>query len=149
MNSLSWENGQLVPCKFSERGQLKLLLCSLYDLRDGYAPTGWKLAEPETAAAELIDDGLFVFVADKIICLSEARPWFSSEHVITEEFVDQGIPLDTVVQVMRAVCALVGCQRFTVGTRAAANQRHAGLAKLYQQHGLAVSTVELMGVQDG
>lgn len=149
MQAVSWKSGQLMACEYSEATQLSLLLCSLYALRDGYASTGWKLVEPEEAAAELMDDNLFVFVGDKLMCLSESRPWFSAENVITEEFVDEGIPLDTVVDVLKAVCERAGCNRFTVGTRAAANQRHAGLAKLYQRQGLSVSTVELVGELHG
>lgn len=146
MIAKSWVNGELVECRFSERAQRKLLLCSLYHLRDSYKDTGWALAEPEEAAAELSDGALFVFVGDKLMCISDVKPWFAAEHIIAEEFVDPGIPLETVKAVCEYVCKLLGFKRYTVGTRAAANQRHAGLAKKYQQHGLSVSTVELMGV---
>lgn len=148
MKSLSWESGQLSACTLSEAVQRKLLLCSMYSLRVEYAPTGWQMVTPEEAADALgnDDDNLFVFVGYNMVCLTQCRPWFSAEDVITEEFVDQDIPLETVVEIMQAVARLAGCRRFSVGTRAAANQRHAGLARLYQRQGLAVSTVELMGV---
>lgn len=146
MIAKSWINGELVECQFSQATQKRLLLCSLYALRDTYQGSGWALAEPEDAAADLTDGGLFVFVGDKLMCLSDVKPWFATEHIITEEFVDQGIPLETVKAVCEYVCRLLGFKRYTVGTRAAANGRHAGLAKKYQQTGLSVSTVELMGV---
>lgn len=146
MIAKSWINGELVECPFSIRAQKQLLLISLYALRESYADTGWDIRSPQEAAEELMDGGLFVFVGSQLMCLSDVRPWFSNEHVITEEFVDPGIPLETVKAVMEYVCRLMGFKRYMVGTRAAANQRHAGLAKKYQQEGLSVSTVELMGV---
>lgn len=146
MWAVSWINGELVECEWSEETQRRLVRLSLHTLRDRYKSTGWRLAEVEAAYAELVDGNLFVFVGPSVMCLSECRPWFSAERVLTEEFVDDGIPLETVVAVMRAAAQVVDVNRFTVGTRAAANQRHAGLAQHYQRTGLAVSTVELMGV---
>lgn len=152
MISRSWVNGTLVECEFSERAQRHLLLCSLYALRDTYLATGWQMKTPEEAAEALTeseDDSFFVFVGDKLVCLSAAQPWFSKEYVLTEEFVDPGVPPETVKAIMLEVCRLVDIDRFEVGTRAVANQRHAGLSRLYQQQGLAVSTVTLMGVVNG
>lgn len=146
MWSVSWDGEKLIECQLLPRTQRSLLLLSLYTLRDRYAGEGWALETPETAAEELTPGNLFVFVDDKLMCLSQSKPWFSAEYVITEEFVDEGILLETVKAVCEAACREIGIRRYTVGTRAAPNQRHAGLASLYQREGLTVSTVELMGV---
>ena len=146
MWSVSWDGEKMIECQLLPRTQRSLLLLSLYTLRDRYAGEGWALETPETAAEELTPGNLFVFVGDKLMCLSQSKPWFSAEYVITEEFVDEGIPLETVKAVCEAACRDIGIRRYTVGTRAAPNQRHAGLASLYQREGLTVSTVELMGV---
>lgn len=146
MWSMSWVGGKLTECQFLPRAQKSLLLASLYALRDRYASEGWALETPENAAQELLDGNIFIFVGDKLMCLSQAKPWFSTEFVLTEEFVDEGISLETVKAVCEYACREIGIKRYTVGTRAAANQRHAGLARLYQREGLTVSTVELMGV---
>ena len=146
MWSYSWTGEKLVQCLFTTRAQKSLLLASLYVLRDKYKDEGWDLETPENAAHELEQGNLFVFVGDKLMCLSQVKPWFSKEHIITEEFVDEGIPLATVKAVCEFAGREIGVKRYTVGTRAATNQRHAGLASLYQREGLTVSTVELMGV---
>ena len=149
MWSVSWKDGQLGECEFDAPTQRALLRASMHALKAEYEKTGWKVASATAAMTELIPGNLFVFVGPNIICLSEGRPWFSAERVLTEEFVDPGIGLETVIEIMKAAADIVDVKRFTVGTRAAANQRHAGLAKLYQKQGLTVSTVELVGVIHG
>lgn len=146
MHYFKWQSGELGQCSFSERAARQLVLCSLYALRDSYAGQGWILATPSEALAELeADDAAIVFVGDKIICLTSGRPWFAGETILSEEFVDPGIPVETVAAVCREVCRLMDIRRFEVGTRAAANSRHAGLAKKYSQAGLTVSTIGLTG----
>lgn len=150
MWSVSFVNGELVPCKWSAHQQEILILAELEDLKTGYeAATGWACVSAQEAFDSLRQGNLFVFVDHRPMCLSEAQPWFSAERVLTEEFVGQGIDTDTAVAVMLAVAAVVDVKRFVLGTRAAANGRHAGLANKYQRSGLFVSTVELMGVVDG
>jgi hypothetical protein len=149
MWSVSWKGGAMVECEWSAETQRRLLRLSLLYLKTEYEKTGWRVAEVDDAMEELIPGNLFVFVGPHIVCLSECRPWFSAERVLTEEFVDPNIGLDTVVDICRHAANVVDVRRFTVGTRAAANQRHAGLAKLYQKQGLSVSTVELVGVIHG
>lgn len=149
MWAVSWKNGEMGECEWSAETQRRLLRLSLLHLKEEYEKTGWRVAEVEDAMEELIPGNLFVFVGANIICLSESRPWFSAERVLTEEFVDPNIGLETVVEICKYAAEVVDVRRFTVGTRAAANQRHAGLAKLYQKQGLSVSTVELVGVVHG
>lgn len=145
MWSVSWKNGETVECEFSAKAQRSLLLASLYALYQGHAEMGWKLNTPEEVIDELIPGNLFVFVGDKIMCLSETQPWFAAERVLNEEFIDAGISIETIHEVMRYVCGVVDTRRYCVGTRTAANQRHDGLAKLHRQQGLTVTTIELMG----
>ncbi|ANH51093.1 hypothetical protein FDH02_gp17 [Pseudomonas phage VSW-3] len=145
----SFKDGELGACQFSDATARRLVLVSLYALHREYTATGWDLTDPESALKELEDHSAFVFIDDRVICLSESKPWFSNEPVVSEEFVTDGIRPEQVKQVIEAVCRLMGVRRYAVGTRAVANGRHAGLSKLYQQEGLTVSTVELTGVVDG
>jgi hypothetical protein len=149
MWAASWVNGEFVPCIFTERAQRSLVLLELFKLHEGYKATGWKLVEPQEALEALIPCNLFVFVGSIPMCISANKPWFSAELVLAEEFVGGGIDTDTAADILRAACEMQGANRFVVGTRAAANMRHAGLAKLYQKSGLSVSTIELMGVVHG
>lgn len=146
MWAYSWTGKELVECEWSPKAQHSLLMASLYALHDKYKGEGWVLETPEEAAKELVQGNLFVFIGHRLICLSQTKPWFSKEHIVVEEFVDEGIQLETVKAVCEFACRTIGLRRYTVGTRAATNQRHAGLARLYQREGLTVSTVELMGV---
>lgn len=145
MWSVSYINGELVPCEWNPDTQRLIVLATLSELKEGYAVTGWPTALVKDAMESLIEGNLFVFVGDKVMCLSQCRPWFSAEDILTEEFVGNGIGLETVTRVMRVAASVMGVSRFVVGTRAAANQRQAGLARLYQREGLTVSTIELMG----
>ncbi len=146
MWSVSWKDGELVPCEFLPETQRKLLRISLYGLRQEYEKTGWALVPLDVAMEEIIPGNMFVFVGDKIMGVSAAKPWFSSEGLVVEEFVDYGIPLDTVVAVLKASASIYGVRRYAVGTRAAMKQRHSALARLYEREGLSVSTIELTGV---
>lgn len=142
----SWDNG-LVPCEWSDSTARKLVRISLSALAQAYASTGWELESEDDALAALEENGTaFVFVGSSIVAVNLDTPWFSKESVIYEEFVDEGIPLATVIAVLEAAARKIGVRRILVGTRAAPNQRHAGLAKLYTQEGMTVSTVELMKV---
>lgn len=146
MWAVSWINGKLEECEWKPHQQRILVLAEMEHLREAYQiQTGWECADAAEALAEFEDSSLFVFIGHKVMVLSETRPWFSKERVLTEEFIGQGIDIETAVAVMQETCRTVDIKRFTVGTRAAANGRHAGLAKLYQREGLTVSTVELMG----
>lgn len=145
----SFVGGELVACVFPEHTARRLILASMYALHKGYSETGWRLKDPEEALAELEGHAAFVFVGDKVICLTESQPWFSDESIVSEEFVTDGIHPVLTIAVIKAVCGLMNIRRFAVGTRAVANERHAGLAKLYQRDGLTVSAIELSGVVHG
>lgn len=148
MWAVSWVNGELMPCEWKPHQQEILIKSEMERLRDVYVQTGWDVASVDEAYNELIEAGgmnLFVFVGPNVMCLCEDRPWFSRERVLYEEFIGMGIGLATVVEVMREVCKTVDIKRYATGTRAAVNQRHAGLAKLYSKEGLTISAIELMG----
>lgn len=148
MWSVSLVGDELLPCTLTPGCQSFLVLSTLGHLADTYKDTGWEIVTPADALKEL-QGNLFVFVDASVMCISISRPWFSKEDVLVEEFVGQGIGLQRVTQIMRLATSVMGAKRFVVGTRAAVNQRHSGLAKLYEREGLAVSAVELMGVVDG
>lgn len=147
MVAVSYVNGELVPCEFNHDTQRLIIAVALSELKAGYAQTGWSTASVEEAM-DALDGNLFVFVGCRVMCLSQCRPWFSAEDVLTEEFVGPGIGMQTATQVMRLAAKTMNVRRFVVGTRAAAKQRQAGLARLYQREGLSVSTIELMGETD-
>jgi hypothetical protein len=150
MWAVSFIDGELGECKWKPHQQRIFVLAELQDLRDEYERmTGWECVTPEEYLADIETTALFVFVNDKVVCLSETRPGFSRETVIAEEFVGRGVDVRTVAAIARAAGAMVGLKRFVVGTRAPANGRIAGLAKLYQREGLAISTIELMGEVNG
>lgn len=152
MWAYSWEDGKLVTCRWSAHQQEILIKGELAHLKDAYEQTGWETEDVDTAFANLTGAQgicLFVFVGSAVLCLCEDRPWFSKERVLHEEFIGQGIGLPTVVEIMEYVAKVVDVRRYIAGTRAAANQRHAGLAKLYSKEGLTISAIELMGVVDG
>lgn len=148
MWSVSLVGDELLPCTLSPEYQQYRVRNALYALADTYKVTGWDTVTPNEALAAL-QGNLFVFVDASVMCISISRPWFSNEEVLVEEFVEQGIGLQRVTQIMRLATSIMGAKRFVVGTRAAVNQRHSGLAKLYEREGLSVSAVELMGVVDG
>lgn len=144
MWSVSLVGDELLPCTLAPEYQQYVVRNTLYLLADAYKVTGWETVTPEEALAEL-QGNLFVFVDASVMCISISRPWFSKEDVLVEEFVGQGIGLHRVTKIMRLATVVMGAKRFVVGTRAAVNQRHSGLAKLYEREGLTVSAVELMG----
>lgn len=148
MWSVSLIGDKLLPCTLTPGRQLYLVLSTLERLADNYKVTGWETVTPAEAYKEL-QGNLFVFAGTSVMCISISRPWFSKEDVLVEEFVGQGIGLHKVTKIMRLATGVMGAKRFVVGTRAAVNQRHSGLAKLYEREGLTVSAVELMGVVDG
>ena len=149
MMAASWVDGELVECQWRPHQQEILIKAELAHLREAYEQTGWECESVDDAYIGLTESkglNLFVFVGSAVLCLCEDRPWFSKERVIYEEFIGQGIGLATVVEIMAYVCEMVGATRYVAGTRAAANQRHAGLAKLYSKEGLTISAIELTGV---
>lgn len=148
MWSVSLIGDELLPCTLTPGHQQYVVRNTLYLLADTYKVTGWETVTPEEAL-DALKGNLFVFVDTSVMCISISRPWFSKEDVLVEEFVGQGIGLHKVTKIMRLATSVMGAKRFVVGTRAAVNQRHSGLAKLYEREGLAVSAVELMGVVDG
>jgi hypothetical protein len=149
MMAASWVDGALVECTWRPHQIEILIKAELAHLREAYEQTGWEIEDVDTAYTALTEAeglNLFVFVGPNVLCLCEDKPWFSKERVVYEEFIGQGIGLATVVEIMAAVCKMTDCKRYVAGTRAAANQRHAGLAKLYSKEGLTISAIELMGV---
>lgn len=152
MNTLLWRNGQLEPNDKWKPHQCEILIrAALTDLREIYTnELKWDILSVDDAYQYLSErpgEFMFVFTEDGgVICAAEGTPWFAELPVLSEEFVSRGMATDITVAVMRALAQGFEYDRFTVGTRAVANQRHAGLAKHYQQGGMSVSTVELMGV---
>lgn len=143
----SWENNSLTGCIWTEGTARRLVRIALSSLHDRYKGTGWDLLSPDEALMNLDELGtVVVFDGPLCVAVNIDKPWFSREQIVYEEFVEDGVPLATVVAILEHIARQMEVKRILVGTRAAPNQRHAGLAKLYTQEGMAVSTVELMKV---
>lgn len=122
------------------------IISELTGLADGYADTGWKLADPIQAFETIKDEFTFVLLeSGGLMAVSSNVPWFSQEHVLSEEWLGAGVTTSAAVEAMNAICKQAGISRFEVGTRAAPGQRHQAASRLYQRDGLRVSTITLTG----
>lgn len=150
MRMAMWTGHNLEQVDLSYHAAKSLVLNALYGLKQRYVETGWSTKDPEEAFRALIDEeALFVFTrSHRVVCLTMCQPWFSGEDVLCEEFVDEGVSLEEVTELMEYVARGANVRRLVAGTRAAPKQRHAGLAKLYSKQGWSVSTMELTRVID-
>lgn len=120
------------------------LLAGLVWLKSRYNAQGWKfLVEPEDIVDTLLDEAQLLVVGPSIVGFSVGVPWFLTKPVVGEEFIMFDGNLDDIVDGLYAVGEFCGACRLEVGTRAAANGKHAALARLYIRRGLSVSTLEL------
>ena len=112
-------------------------------LRDQYASQGWKgIVHPRTGAEHAVREFELVKVEDGWVAFSLVEPWFTTEHILTEEFIVD-VPVPVAVALLEFLASKAKATRLMVGTRAAPNGRHFGLAKIYSQYGLVPSTIEL------
>lgn len=120
----------------------------LHDLKAAYEVQGWSGITVSSALAnlmEMVEATELVLVRvgeDGLVAFSMGTPWFSTEVILTEEFI-VGCSIDDAVPLLKVAAKAEGISRIVVGTRAAPNGRHLGLAKRYEQVGLSVSTIEL------
>ena len=140
---LQWDGHQLTHHLEDRNILVAQLTQVMQTLRDQYAVQGWKgvmsaegLAEYAVSEVELVTDG------SRWLGFSVVRPWFLTEEVVSEEFIG-GFNTAEAVDILKAVANVAGATRILVGTRAAPKGKHRGLSKLYQNLGLAVSTIEL------
>lgn len=122
----------------------KRLLEGLVWLKGRYTAQGWQfIVEPEDIVDTLIDEAQLLMVGPSIVGFSIGVPWFLTRPVVGEEFIMFDGNLTDIVAGLEAVGKHCGACRLEVGTRAAANGKHAALARLYIRQGLTVSTLEL------
>lgn len=121
---------------------------ALAHLREQYACQGWKEIVSELdATATVLEHFAFMLVEDdsggSLVAYSLEEPWFSTERMLCEEFIVGGAKLESVVNALNAVAKLYGAARLILGTRAVRDAKHIPLARLYEQTGCKVTTVEL------
>lgn len=139
-----YKDGQLTYHLDNRNELRKEVLGQLTRFWDVLTGKGWgKVIDPEAAADILLDSFIHLRVEGGLIACSTVQPWFSDEVMLAEEVVYDLAPKD-IVPAMEALAKLLGCSRIVVGTRAVSRDRHLALAKVFQQEGMSVSTVELM-----
>lgn len=128
----------------------RLMLVDLTILAAQYTGTPWTLKRPEEAQEALLESDaiLVVFPDNALMCVSLGQPWFSSDWVLSEEWLGHGVNTDRAVQALQHIAKALNVKRFEVGTRATPGQRHEAAARLYQRQGLRLSTCVLEGEVD-
>lgn len=138
-----YEQNQLTCYTENRNILIDRLVPVMTKLREQYALQGWTgIIDPLQAAVHAVVEFTLVSVGDGWIAYSVVQPWFLEHEVLTEEFICD-VPLPLAVDILKAIARDADCERIIIGTRAAPGGKHFGLAKHYQQLGLAVSTIEL------
>lgn len=119
-------------------------LCWLYL---GLQEQGWKnIRAPESLVDHVIDEFSLVLVKDTLIAFSVTQPWFTTDRVLSEEFIApvaaDYATMEEAVACLSLIGSRSGCGMLSLGTRA--NPRQQGLARLFQQTGAKLSTIELI-----
>lgn len=124
-----------------------LALVDLTILADRYKGTPWTLRRPEDALEQLLEsDCILVSLShQRLMCVSLGQPWFSTDWVLSEEWLGDCVTVPEAIGVLTALGKALNVQRFEVGTRATPGQRHEAAARLYQRQGLRLSTCVLEG----
>lgn len=140
-------SGGIVPLMYTNSLRQEVLTV-LTVLADQFKETGVPTRCP-IEALELIGPELtFVRLGTGWMAVSTNMPWYSTEHVLCEEFIGPGVSVEQAVEALEAICKATGVHRYEVGTRAAPRQKHQAVAQLYQRQGLRLSTISLEGVVD-
>jgi hypothetical protein len=113
----------------------------------GLQEQGWKNIRPPASLVDhVIDEFCLVLVRDTLIAYSVTQPWFTDTNVLSEEFIAPvGIDAATMQEAVACLTLIgsrSGCGMLSLGTRA--NPRQQGLARLFQQTGAKLSTIELI-----
>lgn len=123
------------------------VLTALTWLYQGLQEQGWKHVLPADELVDhVLDEFFLILVRDTLIACTVSRPWFLGANVVSEEFVAPTGPDPASMSEVTAALELVGnrsgCKMLSLGTRA--NPRQQGLARLFQQTGARLSTIELI-----
>jgi hypothetical protein len=123
------------------------VLSALSWLYLGLQEQGWQHVRPAKELVDVvIDEFTLVLVKGTLVAFTIGRPWFTDVDVVCEEFIapitDSPATMKQVVAALELVGKRSGCSMLSLGTRA--NPRQQGLARLFQQTGARLSTVELV-----
>lgn len=118
------------------------LLGYITNLHEALVSKGWGTITPEEATDEILNCNLLLRVGQGLIATSIIQEWFSDDLLLVEEAVYDVHPKD-MVPAMEALGRFTGCTHVAVGTRAVSRDRHLALARLFQNAGMHVSTIEL------
>lgn len=138
-------SGDIVPLVYTNSLRQEVLSV-LTVLADQFKETGVPTRCPIEALEIIGPELTFVRLSTGWMAVSTNMPWYSTEHVLCEEFVGPGVTTEQAVEALEAICKATGVRRYEVGTRAAPQQKHEAVARLYQRQGLRLSTVSLEGV---
>ena len=148
INLLKYYDGKLAY--YMERQDVveAMILKALQWLSEGLTTQGWVgVKNPADLVAHVLEDMELLVVDEKtLVAYSIVGPWFMQGTMVAEDFMapvaDTPAPIDLVVEALRAVGAANGCAHLSIGTRA--NPRQQGLARLIEQSGCRLSTIELI-----
>jgi hypothetical protein len=123
------------------------VLLALSWLAEGLAEQGWKgVKQPSELVDHVLADMELMMVGDTLVAFTIVEPWFMQGQMVAEEFVApltrNPAPIELVVEALQAVGAATGCTHLSIGTRA--NPRQKGLARLIEQSGCQLSSIELV-----
>lgn len=144
---LKYEDQQLAYYMEQRQTVEEWVLKALIWLERNASAQGYKdLVSPSELVEYVLDEFYMVKVGNTLVAFSVAEPWFMRGQVICEEFIvpltDDPAPLADVVKALEAAGRSCGCKVATFGTRA--NPKHKGLAKLLEDTGARISTIELI-----
>lgn len=123
------------------------VLAALSWLYLGLQEQGWQHVRPAKELVDhVLDEFCLVLVRDTLIAFTVSRPWFLGANLVSEEFIapvgSEPACMTEVVNALELIGARSGCKMLSLGTRA--NPRQQGLARLFQQAGARISTIELV-----
>lgn len=144
---LHYTDGELAYYMEHEQSLRENILVALTWLSEGLAEQGWRgVKEPADLVQHVLDEQQLMFVGNTLVSFSIVEPWFMQGQMVAEEFMapiaDPPAPIELVVEALRAVGRAAGCTDLSIGTRA--NPRQKGLARLLEQTGCRLSTIELI-----
>lgn len=142
---LRWDNGQLAHYLDERNTAARLVRIALQWLHDGLIEQGWTgVKNPDELVEFVLDEFFLLLVGETLVAFSINECWFLTGKVINEEFVapiGQPAHISDVTAALEHIGQLAGCSRLMLGTRA--NPRQEALARLFQQTGAKLSTIEL------
>lgn len=147
IQTLRYKDGELAYYMDHRQDLREKILKCLEWLDSGLAEQGWKnIKSPASLVDTVLDEFTILEVGNTLVAFTVGQPWFIDGTVIAEEFIapfaNPPAPISEVVRALELVGESAGCVMLSLGTRA--NPRQQGLARLFEQTGAKLSTIELV-----